>query len=215
MPVDLYYVLSSGPCRASMLTAKAVGLELNLKRLDLSAKEQLKPEFLAINPHHTVPTLVDGDFVLWESRAICTYLASKYGKDDSLYPRDLQTRAQVDRLLYFDMEKFFQRFAEYAFPVLFGSQKEFDPAKLERLHEALGWFNDMLDGHNWAVGNTLTVADHILAVSVETFRVFGIDLSKYKNILPWLARCSDTMPGYKEINLKGSEELKNLCAKKK
>nr|XP_053657450.1 glutathione S-transferase 1-like [Cherax quadricarinatus] len=210
MPVDLHYMLPSAPCRASMLTAKAVGLELNLKHLDVFASEQMKPEFLAINPEHVIPTLVDGDFVLWESRVICTYLASKYGKDDSLYPSDLQTRAKVDRLLYFDMGTLFHRFGEYVFPVLFRSQKEFNPAKLERLHEALGWLNDLLDGHDWAAGNTLTVADHSLAATVETFLAADIDLSKYNNILSWLKRCNTKMAGYKEINLKGSEEFKKM-----
>ncbi|KAG7175990.1 Glutathione S-transferase 1-like 1 [Homarus americanus] len=66
MPVDLYYLLMSFPCRASMLTAKAVNLEVNLKKLDIFSGEQMKPEFLALNPQHCVPTLVDGDLTLWE-----------------------------------------------------------------------------------------------------------------------------------------------------
>lgn len=66
MPVDLYYMPLSAPCRSCMLTAKAVGVELNLKLLDLMAGEQMKPEFVAINPQHCVPTMVDGDFALWE-----------------------------------------------------------------------------------------------------------------------------------------------------
>ena len=49
-----------------MMVAKALGIELNLKVVDLQKGEQLKPEFVALNPQHTVPTLVDGDFVLWE-----------------------------------------------------------------------------------------------------------------------------------------------------
>lgn len=40
--------------------------------------------------------------MIWDSHAICTYLVSKYGKDDSLYPKDLLVRAKVDQRLHFD-----------------------------------------------------------------------------------------------------------------
>lgn len=70
MPIDLYYMPLSAPCRSVMLTAKAVGVELNLKLLNLPAGEHMKPEFVAINPQHCIPTLVDGNLKLWE-RCVC------------------------------------------------------------------------------------------------------------------------------------------------
>lgn len=64
--MDFYYTIMSAPCRGNLLTAKALGIDLNLKSLNLMVGEQLKPEFVAINPQHCVPTLVDGDLTLWE-----------------------------------------------------------------------------------------------------------------------------------------------------
>ncbi|KAL3287371.1 hypothetical protein HHI36_001845 [Cryptolaemus montrouzieri] len=72
-------------------------------------KEQLKDEYLKINPQHTVPTLVDGDFILWDSHAIGTYLADTYGKNDSFYPKDLRRRALVDQRLNFDCGTMYPR----------------------------------------------------------------------------------------------------------
>jgi glutathione S-transferase len=54
------------------------------------------PEFLALNPNGLVPTLVDGDVVLWESNTIVRYLVSSRG-EGTLLPRDPAARAEVER----------------------------------------------------------------------------------------------------------------------
>jgi glutathione S-transferase len=48
MSLDLYYVPASAPCRSVLLAANAVGVELNLKHLDLTKGEQLTPEFIKV-----------------------------------------------------------------------------------------------------------------------------------------------------------------------
>src|SRR5436853_251655 len=66
----------------------------------VSAGDTRKPEFVALNPRHTVATLVDGDFVLYESNAITAYLDDGYpGRGAPLFPGDAKTRATVWRLM--------------------------------------------------------------------------------------------------------------------
>jgi len=202
--MDFYTMPVSAPARAALLTASHLGLELNIKELDLFAGEQMKPEFVAINPQHCVPTLVDGDLTLWESRAISGYFVNQYGKDDSLYPKCPKKRALVDKMLYFDMGTLYDRFAKYAYPVMF-SGAEVDPAKLEKLQEALGYLNGFLEGQEYATGDVITIADHALAASVSTFKAGGIDLAPHANVTAWLERCEKNIPGYAEANQAGAD----------
>jgi len=66
--VEIFSMVVSAPCRAVLLTAKALEIEHTTKNIDLMKGEQMAEDFVAMNPAHVVPTVKDGDFVLWESR---------------------------------------------------------------------------------------------------------------------------------------------------
>lgn len=103
-----------------------------------------------INPQHTVPTLVDDGFALWESRAIMVYLVEKYGKTASLYPSDPKARAVVNQRLYFDLGTLYQRLADYYYPQIFAKAPA-NPDNLKKLEDAVGFLNTFLEGQTYAV----------------------------------------------------------------
>ncbi len=76
-------------------------LDLAYQRIDagMAFGRNHDPDYLAMNPNARVPTLVDGDFVLWESNSIMRYLALAYGKGSPIYPDAAKRRASVDRWL--------------------------------------------------------------------------------------------------------------------
>jgi glutathione S-transferase len=88
------------------LEHKALAYERTI--LSFAAGDTRKPEFVALNPRHRVPTIVDGDFVLYESSAIVEYLDEAYpGRGSPLFPGDAKRRALIRRLVaeidnYFD-----------------------------------------------------------------------------------------------------------------
>lgn len=106
--LQLYYMLASPPSRAVLQTIRVLGVDVEVKNIDLRKGEQMTPEYLTINPMHQVPALVDGDFVVVESRAIMAYLVNSRKPGSSWYPSDPKARALVDQRLYFDTVNFFE-----------------------------------------------------------------------------------------------------------
>jgi glutathione S-transferase len=76
-------------------------LDLAYTRIDagMAFGRNQEPDYLAMNPNGRIPTLVDGDFVLWESNSIMRYLALAYRPQSTLYPSAPRRRAAVDRWL--------------------------------------------------------------------------------------------------------------------
>ncbi|MFP6735032.1 MAG: glutathione S-transferase N-terminal domain-containing protein, partial [Rhodospirillales bacterium] len=62
-----------------MWMAEELGLDYDLETIDVHRGDQNTPDYLALNPNARVPTIKDGDTVLWESLAINLYLAKKHG----------------------------------------------------------------------------------------------------------------------------------------
>lgn len=171
-------------------------------------KEHLSPEFRKINPQHTIPTIVDNGFILWESRAILGYMVDKYAKNDSLYPKDLQKRAIVDQRLYFDMGTLFQRFGDYFLPQL-KEKLPADPEKYKKVEEAVEFFDGFLANSKYAAGDHITIADYALVVTLSTVEVVEFDISRFKNVNRWYKLCQETLPGI-EVNNEGIEIVKKI-----
>ncbi|XP_068156287.1 glutathione S-transferase 1-1-like [Drosophila tropicalis] len=206
--MDFYHSFSTPAMRSVVMTAKAVGVELNKKFVNTREKEQLKPEFVQINPQHTVPTLVDNGFAIWESRAIIAYLAEKYDKQGTLYPKDPQQKAVVNQRLFFDLEVLNKAFSDY-YIVPFRTNKPADPEDLKKVESAFETLDKFLDGQDYVAGSHLTVADIAILATVSTFEVADFDVSKYTNVNKWYQIAKKVTPGWDE-NWEGVVQLKKL-----
>ena len=94
--------------------AAHLGVPLELEFVDLTKGQSHTPAYLAINPTGRTPTLIDGDFKLWESTAIMQYLASQ--KPNSLWPDDARGRADIMRWQSWQLAHFSKEGCE---PLLF------------------------------------------------------------------------------------------------
>ena len=132
-------------------------------------KGETKTEsFLAINPNGKVPVLVDGDFALWESRAINGYLAS-LKPERELYPDDPKKRAIIDQWSYWQSIHLGPAMQSVAFERLIKSKfgmgepdENAIAAKLKDIDQFLPVLDANLVGKDWVAGE-LSLADFAIA----------------------------------------------------
>jgi glutathione S-transferase len=148
-------------------------------------------EYLRLNPNARIPTLVDGDVVLWESMAINLYLAQKYqGPMHCAGPEVLGLAAQwsfwavlkieallLDLLLHRAVLPEFARDASCA---------ERDELVLRK---PLGVLDDALARRAYLVGNSFTVADLNVAGILVWGKMARLDLSAHPQVKRWLDGC--------------------------
>ncbi|KAH8401566.1 hypothetical protein KR009_006524 [Drosophila setifemur] len=205
----LYGAASSPPVRAVLLTLRALELEHQFRQLDMQAGEHLEPEMLRKNPQHTVPMLEDGGACIWDSHAIIGYLVNKYGKSDSLYPKDPWQRAVVDQRLHFETGVLFHGIFKQLQRALFKENAtEVPKDRLGELRDAYVLLEQFLAVNPYVAGSQLTIADFSIVATVSTLHLSYCPVaeSKYPKLAAWLTRLS-TLPFYEEDNLRGARQL--------
>jgi glutathione S-transferase len=168
-PMKLYEFAPTRSIRVRW-TLQELGAEFESVTVNMIAGEHRRPEFLKINPAGKLPVLVDGALVLTESVAIVLYLADKYpGK--GLIPTALEQRAQLHRWLLFaatELEQPLWRIARHT--NLYPEAKWLpDDVVLARedFKPMAAVLEEHLKGRQFAVGDTVTVADFVLAYTLD------------------------------------------------
>jgi glutathione S-transferase len=133
MAIVLYYGSGSPYAWKVQLALEHKALPYERRVLSFSAGDTRKPEFIALNPRHRVPTIDDDGFVLYESNAIVEYLDEQYpGRGAPLFPGDARSRALVRRLVC-EVDSYFSPALDQVTDELFGKKpEERDPARIAK-----------------------------------------------------------------------------------
>ncbi|WP_175890635.1 glutathione S-transferase family protein [Burkholderia cepacia] len=149
---------------------KELDADFEFVSVNLLQGEHKRPEFLRLNPAGKVPVLVDGDLVIPESAAIVLYLADKY-PEKALLPVDPALRAQAYRWVMFavtELEQPLWRITRHSF--LYPPEKR-SSADIELARDDFRTMAAILDKHlegrEFIVGDTLTVADCVTAYLID------------------------------------------------
>jgi len=186
---------SAGRC---WWAAAEAGVELEQIPLDFQKDEHKSEAYLKINPNGKIPTLVDGDVVIWESMAINNYIAEKF-KPDLFGPQDAASHAHLSQWSYWSlahlnraMEPLYMQ--KYRGPL----PAEEVPKHMAELDKWMKILDAHLEGKDYLVGNVFTIADINVASIVGSGRMFDLDLSPYANIKRWVGGLSQR-PAFKSV----------------
>ncbi len=95
--LHLWGRMSSINVRKVVWTLQHLGLPFERTDAGMAFGVVHTPAYQSLNPNALVPTLQDGDLVLWESNVIVRYLCARYGAHTPLYPTDLARRFDAER----------------------------------------------------------------------------------------------------------------------
>jgi glutathione S-transferase len=191
-------------CRKVLAGLDYIGAPFERVHVDYFTGEHKAPAYLAINPNASVPALVDGDFVLWESNAILAYAADKVG-NEAAYPRDLCTRADINRWLLWEAASWFP--SCYVFlvencvkPLLGGAP---DPAVLDAqaatFHKLAGILDARLADRQWIAGGAApTIADIALAAPMHLRGWQKLPLADHPNLQRWISEGIEALPSWRK-----------------
>jgi GST-like protein len=185
--IDLYTAATPNGLKIS-IALEELALPYTVHALDLGAKDQKAPAFLAINPNGRIPAIVDraaDDFAVFESGAILIYLAEKTGQ---LMPTDAKGRSRTLQWLMFQMAgvgpmmgqaNVFYRYLEVKLePAIQRYQNE-----SRRLFEVL---DGQLADHAWLAGD-YSIADIATYPWVRTHDWSGVSVDGLAHLQRWMA----------------------------
>jgi glutathione S-transferase len=180
-------------------------LDLSYERIDagMAFGRNNEPDYLAMNPNGRVPTMVDGDFALWESNSIMRYLVLAYGKGSTIYPQAPRQRASVDRWLDWTLSTL-QPVDRPVFWALVRTpieKRDMVAIQKDADAEALVWriADHHLSSRRFIEGDDFTIADIALgAYARRWFGVEGVTKPKLAHLERWFAQFA-SRPGFAQF----------------
>jgi glutathione S-transferase len=170
--------VSSINVRKVLWTCDELGLPYAREEWGAGFKSTSEESFLALNPNAMIPVLIDDDFVLWESNAICRYLANRAGTI-ALLPQDPRQRALVEQWMDWQATEFNNAW-RYAFLALVrNSPAHQDRSQIEASIASWNRHAGIIDqhlarGHAYMGGDAFTLADIVIGLSLGRWRAAPI-----------------------------------------
>lgn len=150
-----------------------------------------EPEYCALNPNGTIPTIQDGDFLLWESNAIVAYICEKYGSA-GISPQDAGQRALCHQWMIWQITTVYPHlhpiFLSRFRPDDYQGTEATVKAAPDKMAKALDILEAQLDGKDFIMGSDFTMADIPVGTVLKRWYVMMGEDDRHPNVLAWQKR---------------------------
>ncbi len=189
------YGFSSQNSLKALYVIEAVGVDYEFVYVNLMKGEQRSESFLEKTPVGKVPLLeYDGEY-LFESGAICRYLASV--AKSPLYPTDNMQRGRIDQWLDFFSCHLGRWLSKLYFEQIIKPKAglgERDKAGCEEAEkfalQQLALIDSQLSDADWIANNQYSIADLVAFAYIEQVHAIELPMENYPNVSEWLERMS-------------------------
>ena len=197
--MQLYYYPGNASLAPHMLLEE-LGISFELVLVDRERAAHKSPGYLKLNPNGLVPTVIDGDLVMWESNTICRYLAATRG-GERLYPKDPAARTHVERWMDWQLSVVGGPMGQLLFGLVRTKPEAFDHAAVEaaRRRAMAAWtiVDDAVENRPFLAGAELTLAEIVLGTQIYRWFNFPIERPELPHLRAWYDRMSGR-PGFKQ-----------------
>jgi glutathione S-transferase len=177
-----------------------IGAPYELIAKTTRADDLQSADYLKLNPNARIPTLIDGETVLWESMAINLYLAQKY--PGPLQCADAAVLGLAAQWSFWAMLELESLLLDLMFHRAVLPEGARDPSYAERdtllLQKPLGILDAALKGRDHLAGAGFTVADLNVAAIMAWGKMGRLDLSGFPDLARWLNACL-ARPAYTRV----------------
>ncbi len=171
-------------------------LGVKVERVDVGGKFKGNdtPEYLAKNPMGLVPTLEDGDFVIWESNAIVRYLADKYGKAP-WQPKDAEGRGLASQWMDWYVTTMHPPMTTIFIQLIRTEPAKRDQKTIQDATDKVAKLWTMVDGQlarrPYLAGDRITIGDIPAGCSVNRWYMLDVARPKLANVGAWYDRLKE------------------------
>jgi len=149
------------------------------------------PEYLALNPNGTVPTIVENGFSMWESNAIIRHLASRHGVG-TLWPKDANDRAHADQWMDWQQTVVNAGMLPLFLQLIRVKPEERDANLIKTARDKAAAAFAILDKHvaknSYVAGANFTMGDIPLGIAVYRWYTLPIERENYPALKGWYDR---------------------------